>query len=82
MESLKLFKAKTGYTWHMLWYTGKDTELKNEVLGINISHYSKLLKTSFTLAEKLLRRCYITGLDNYYSRPELFDILNDLEQMQ
>jgi hypothetical protein len=79
MESFKLCKAKTGHVWNMLWYTGKDTEQKNEVLGIDISHYSKLSKTVFTLAEKLLRQGYIIGLDNYYSSPELFDTLNKLE---
>jgi hypothetical protein len=63
----------------MLWYAGKDTELKNEVLGIDISHYSKPLKIVFTPAEKLLRHGYITGLDNYCSSPELSDILNELE---
>jgi hypothetical protein len=30
-----------------------------------------------TLAEGLLKLGYITELDNYYSSPELFDILNN-----
>jgi hypothetical protein len=79
MELLKFCKVKTGYVWNMLWYTGKDTEPKNDILGIDISHYSKLLKIVFTLAEKLLRQIYIIGLDNYYGSPELFDMLNKLE---
>jgi hypothetical protein len=79
MVSFKLCNAKTGYVWYILWYTRKDTELNNEVLGIDISHYSKLSKTMFTLAEKLLRQVYIIGLDNYYSSPELFYMLNELE---
>jgi hypothetical protein len=33
----------------------------------------------FTLAEKLLREDYMIGLDNYYSNPKLFDLLNDLK---
>jgi hypothetical protein len=76
MESFKLCEAKTGYAWNMLWYTGKDTELKNEVLGIDTSHYSKPSKIVFTLAEKLNRQGYMIGLDNYCSSPELFDMLN------
>jgi hypothetical protein len=73
MESFKLCEAKTGYIWNM-WYTGSETELKSEIHGIDISHYSKLSKIVLTLAEQLLTRC----LDNYYSSPELFDLLNQL----
>jgi hypothetical protein len=68
----------TGYVWNMLWYT-EDTELKKQVHGINISHYSKPSKIVFILAEKLLRQGYIIGLDNHYSSPELFYMLNELE---
>jgi hypothetical protein len=67
VESFNLCKVETGYVWNMLWYTRKDTELKNEVLGISISHYSKPSKVVFTLAEKLLIQAFIIGLDNYYS---------------
>jgi hypothetical protein len=47
--------------------------------SFEISPYSKPSKTVFNLAEKLLRQGYIIGLDNYYSSPELFDMLNNLE---
>jgi hypothetical protein len=33
----------------------------------------------FTLIEKQLRQGYMIGLDNYYSSPELSDLLNELE---
>jgi hypothetical protein len=79
MGSFKLCKAKTGYVWNNLLNTGKGTDLKNEVLGINISHYYKPSKTVLTLAEKLLRQGYIIGPDNYNNGPELFDLLNDPE---
>jgi hypothetical protein len=78
MESFKLCEAKTGYVWNMLWYTGSETELKSEIHGIDISHYTKPSKIVLTLAEQLLTRGYIIGLDNYYSSPELFDLLNQL----
>jgi hypothetical protein len=35
---------------NMLWYTGNETEIKSEIEGIDISHYSKLFKIVFTLA--------------------------------
>jgi hypothetical protein len=65
--------------WNRLWYAGKGTELKGEVLGIDISHYYKPSKIVFTLAVKLLRHGYIIELANYYSSPKLFVMLNVLE---
>jgi hypothetical protein len=62
----------------MLWFTGKDTELKEKVL-VNISHYSKPSKIVFTLSKKLLRQDYIIRLDSYYGSPEIFGMLNSLE---
>jgi hypothetical protein len=79
MGSFKLCEVKTGYVWNMLWHSGKDTELKNEVLCIDILHYPKVSKIVFILSEKLLGRGYIIGLDNYYGSPELFDMLYELE---
>jgi hypothetical protein len=72
MESFRLCEVKTEYIWNVLWYTGKDTELKNDVPSINILHYSK------PSTQKLLKQGYITGLDNYYSSLKLFFRLYEL----
>jgi hypothetical protein len=37
-------------------------------------------KIVFTPARKLLKQCYIIGLDNHCSSPELFDMLNECEK--
>jgi hypothetical protein len=44
-----------------------------------MTHSSKTLKIVFTLAERLLKLGCTVGLDNYYSSPELCDILNDID---
>jgi hypothetical protein len=51
MESFKLCEIKSGYIWNVL--TGKDTELINEVHGLNVSLCSKLSEIVFLLAERL-----------------------------
>ena len=79
MESYKLAEAKTGYVYNMLWYTGKDTQLKTEIHGIDISNCTKPTRVVFTLAENLLKQGYAIALDNYYCSPELFDLLNKLD---
>jgi hypothetical protein len=78
METFKLCEAQTEYVWNMLWYTGNETELKSEIYGADISHYSMPSKIVFTSAEQLLNQGYIIGLDNCYSSPELFSLLNKL----
>jgi hypothetical protein len=57
---------------------GNEMKLKREIHGIDISHYSKPSKIVFTTAEQLLDQGYIISLDNYYSIPELFNLLNQL----
>jgi hypothetical protein len=41
MESYKLCGAKMGCVWNMLWCTGNEMELKSQIHGIDISHYTK-----------------------------------------
>jgi hypothetical protein len=53
-------------------------ELKSQIHGIDISHYSKPFKIVFTLADQLLNQGYIIRLDNHYSSPDLFNLLNQL----
>ena len=79
MESYKLCEAQTGYVWSMLWYTGATTQLKDEVHGVDISSFTKPSKIVCTLAERLLKQGYLITMDNYYSSPELFDFLNEME---
>jgi hypothetical protein len=79
MESFKLYEAKTGCVWNMLWYAGKDTELRMRFLVSIFLHYSKPSKIVFTLAEKLLRQGYIIGLDKAVQRYLICEI--NLKQM-
>lgn len=65
--------------WNILWYTVKETELVNEVCGVNISQFTKPSKFMFALAETLLNKGYLIALDNYYSSPELFNQLNEFQ---
>jgi hypothetical protein len=43
-----------------------------------ILHIIPSYPTVFSLAQQLLNQSYITGLDNHYSSPELFNLLNQL----
>jgi hypothetical protein len=51
-------------------------ELKSQIHGTDISRYSTPFEIVFTLADQLLNQGYIISLDNYYSSPELFNLLN------
>jgi hypothetical protein len=53
-------------------------ELKSQIHGTDISHYSKPFEIMFTLADQLLNQGYIISLHNYYSGPELFNLLIQL----
>jgi hypothetical protein len=72
-----LHEAKIGYVWNMLWYTGKNTELKNEILDINI--LLQAAKDCIYRSCELLRQVYTFVMYNYYSSPESSDMLNGLE---
>ena len=71
IESFILAESKTGYVWNLCIYTGKETRYDcagNE----NITKPSKVV---LHLLEPLLNQSYCLGIDNYYSSPELYDIL-------
>jgi hypothetical protein len=53
-------------------------ELKSQINGIDVSYYSKPFKIVFTLTDQLLNQDYIISLYNYYSSPDLFNLLNQL----
>jgi hypothetical protein len=53
-------------------------ELKSQINGIYISHYSKPFEIVLNLANQLLNQGYIISLDNYYSSPDLFNLLDQL----
>jgi hypothetical protein len=53
-------------------------ELKSQIHGTDISHYSKPFKIVFTLADQLLNQGYIISLDNHYICPDLFNLLSQI----
>jgi hypothetical protein len=60
------------------YFDSPEMKLKSQILGTDISRYYKLFETAFTLADQPLGQGYIISLDNYYSSPELFSLLNQL----
>lgn len=72
MEYFKLCEAKSGYVWNIIIYTGKDTNLKNFIEGVDLKYFTKPTKILINLSEKLLNKGYLIGLNNYYSGPEFF----------
>lgn len=75
IESYRLCEASSGYVWNILTYTGKDTELATIILGKDVSKMTKPTRVVLSLAEKLLNKGYRIVTDNYYTSPELLEIL-------
>ncbi|XP_014676879.1 PREDICTED: piggyBac transposable element-derived protein 4-like [Priapulus caudatus] len=70
IKSFELCESSSGYIWKFIVYTGKEANLKRD---------GKLLSTSVVLdlAEDLLDKGYKIYMDNFYSSPELAQILVD-----
>lgn len=79
MESYRLCEASSGYVWNILIYTGKSTDLATEVQGMNITQLTKPSQIVLTLADELLNKGHLIAMDNYYSSPELYQILCQLK---
>ncbi|XP_067128002.1 piggyBac transposable element-derived protein 4-like [Centruroides vittatus] len=75
MESFQLCESSTGYVHNMILYTGSETELKNNVQGLDISNQLKSTKIVLSLMDQLLNTGYMLFVDNYYTSPVLFDLL-------
>ncbi|KAF2885692.1 hypothetical protein ILUMI_20465 [Ignelater luminosus] len=80
MESYRLCEAKAGYVWKIIVYTGKETELKDFVQGIDTKSLTKPTQIVLTLAGEILNKEHLIAMDNYYSSPELYDLLCQLKK--
>lgn len=63
-------EAKSGYIWNSILYTGKETQWDSKY-----SHHGVAKLSVLSLADCLLDQGYCITLDNFYTLPELFDIL-------
>ncbi|CAL1277651.1 unnamed protein product [Larinioides sclopetarius] len=66
----QLCEARSGYIWSSLIYTGKDMLLWQEA-----SKYSTTTNIVMALIENLLGQGYCVTLDNFYTPPELAEVL-------
>lgn len=70
IKSYMLCESKSGYVWNFILYTGRGTLIDNNVQGNSAS-----TKVVLTLMKDLLSKGYCLTTDNFYSSPELADIL-------
>ena len=73
IESFVLAKTQSSYVWNIGVYTGKETIYSYFVQ--NAEDITKPSKIVLSLAEELLNKGYCIRMDNYYTLPELFDVL-------
>ena len=65
-----LCESQTGYIWNSVLYTGKGTKFSEKY-----GDYSLSTAPVLSLADALLGKGYCITMDNFYTSPELFDIL-------
>ncbi|XP_068119862.1 piggyBac transposable element-derived protein 4-like [Hyperolius riggenbachi] len=70
VKSYMLCEASTGYIWNSILYTGKGTQFNPA-----FSSYGVATSSVLSLVEPLLNKGYCVITDNFYSSPELFEIL-------
>lgn len=70
IKTYMLCEASTGYIWNSIMYTGKGTKLNPRY-----SSYGMATSCVLTLLEPLLNQGYCVTTDNFYTSPELYDIL-------
>ncbi|GBM28228.1 PiggyBac transposable element-derived protein 4 [Araneus ventricosus] len=70
IKSFILCESKSGYVYQLIIYTGKDT-----LFDDNYQHLCKSSQVVMTLMQPLLNKGYCLTTDNYYTSPELADIL-------
>lgn len=70
IKSFMLCESKSGYVYQFIIYTGKDTLFDN-----NYQYLCKSSQVVMTLMQPLLNKGYCLTTDNYYTSPELADIL-------
>ena len=65
-----LCESETGYIWNSILYTGKGTQFSAKYADYGVSTSSV-----FSLIDALLEKGYCVTLDNFYTSPELLEIL-------
>ena len=65
-----LCESQTGYIWNSVLYTGKGTKFNEKYGEYGISTSSVL-----SLIDGLLGKGYCVTMDNFYTSPELFEVL-------
>lgn len=70
IKSFLLCESSSGYIWKMVIYTGKDTLLENKYNYLPIS--SQIV---MTLIQDLLGKGYCLTTDNFYTSPQLAELL-------
>ena len=65
-----LCESQTGYIWNTIKYTGKGTQFDDKYSDYGLSTSSVL-----SLVDALLGKGYCVTMDNFYTSPELFDLL-------
>lgn len=65
-----LCESSTGYIWNSVIYTGKGTKFNPRY-----SNYGMATSSVLTLLEPLLNQGYCVTMDNFYTSPELFEVL-------
>ncbi|GFW12656.1 piggyBac transposable element-derived protein 4 [Trichonephila clavipes] len=70
IKSYMLCESKSGYVWSLIIYTGKGT-----LFDEKYKHMCMSSQVVMTLMEPLLNKGHCLTTDNFYSSPELADIL-------
>ncbi|KAG8237447.1 hypothetical protein J437_LFUL015975 [Ladona fulva] len=70
VKTFMLCESKTGYIWSFIIYTGKGSALNEEYKGL-----PKSSQIVLALMKPLLGKGYCVTTDNYYTSPELADLL-------
>lgn len=70
IKSYMLCESKSGYLWSMIVYTGRGT-----ICNVDGQQLACSTKIVLSLMEELLGKGYCLTVDNFYTSPELADIL-------
>ncbi|XP_044151406.1 piggyBac transposable element-derived protein 4-like [Bufo gargarizans] len=70
IKSYMLCESSTGYIWNLFIYTSKGTKFNPRNSGYGMATSSVL-----TLLEPLLNQGYCVTTDNFYTSPELYEVL-------
>ncbi|XP_068122086.1 piggyBac transposable element-derived protein 4-like [Hyperolius riggenbachi] len=70
LKSYRLCESSSGYIWNSVLYTGKGTRFSQ-----TFSNYGMATSSVLTLMEPLLDQGYCVTTDNFYTSPELCELL-------